>query len=51
MSSLDCVQEQRQKDLVFEHEIVYNEALIDERDLGIAEIQQQIGEIDEIFKV
>ena len=31
--------------------MTYNEALIDERDHGIAEIQQQIGEVNEIFQV
>ena len=33
------------------NEMTYNEALIDERDQGIAEIQQQIGEVNEIFQV
>lgn len=32
-------------------QIQYNEALIDERDQGIAEITQQIGEVQEIFQV
>jgi syntaxin 7 len=32
-------------------QIQYNEALIDERDQGIAEISQQIGEVNEIFQV
>ena len=31
--------------------MTYNEALMDERDQGIAEIQQQIGEVNEIFQV
>ncbi|EIE21609.1 snare-domain-containing protein [Coccomyxa subellipsoidea C-169] len=31
-------------------QIQYNEALIDERDQGIAEISQQIGEVNEIFQ-
>ena len=31
--------------------IAYNEALIDERDQGIAEIGQQIAEVHEIFQV
>jgi syntaxin 7 len=34
-----------------ESQISYNEALIDERDQGIAEITQQIGEVNEIFQV
>ena len=33
-----------------ESEIVLNEAIIEERDQGIKEIQQQIGEVNEIFK-
>lgn len=32
-------------------QIQYNEALIDERDQSIAEISQQIGEVNEIFQV
>lgn len=34
-----------------ENFIAYNEALIDERDQGIAEIGQQIAEVHEIFQV
>ena len=37
--------------IVLVNEMEYNEALIDERDHGIAEIQQQIGEVNEIFQV
>jgi len=45
------LQEQKRKDdLVLVNEMTYNEALIDERDHGIAEIQQQIGEVNEIFQ-
>jgi syntaxin 7 len=33
-----------------DNEIVYNEAVIEEREQGIQEIQQQIGEVNEIFK-
>ena len=33
-----------------DNQITYNEALIDERDQGIAEISQQIGEVNEIFQ-
>ena len=36
---------------MLENQLQYNEALIDERDQGIAEIQQQIGEVNEIFQV
>lgn len=33
-----------------EHEILLNEAIIEEREQGIMEIQQQIGEVNEMFK-
>ena len=33
-----------------DNEIVFNEAIIEEREQGIHEIQQQIGEVNEIFK-
>lgn len=33
-----------------DNEIAFNEAIIEERDQGIQEIQQQIGEVNEIFK-
>lgn len=33
-----------------ETEISFNEAIIEEREQGIKEIQQQIGEVNEIFK-
>eukprot|EP00897_Mesotaenium_endlicherianum_P000767 jgi/Mesen1/10691/ME000009S10473 len=36
--------------LNLENELVYNEAIIEEREQGILEIQQQIGEVNEIFK-
>ena len=39
------------QDLVFlDNEIVFNEAIIEERDQGIQEIQHQITEVNEIFK-
>ncbi|KAL2608826.1 hypothetical protein R1flu_027399 [Riccia fluitans] len=45
------VLEQRgQQHIQLENEIVFNEAVIEERDLGIREIQEQIGEVNEIFK-
>ena len=45
------VQAQRRVELgQMDNEISYNEALIDERDAGIAEISQQIGEVNEIFQ-
>ena len=44
-------QEQRQVEFAqMDNQITYNEALIDERDQGIAEISQQIGEVNEIFQ-
>lgn len=33
-----------------DNELAFNEAVIDEREQGIHEIQQQIGEVNEIFK-
>lgn len=43
-------EQRRQELLLVENEVVYNEAVIEERDQGIREIQQQIGEVNEIFK-
>lgn len=40
----------RQDIMLMENEIVLNEAIIEEREQGIKEIQQQIGEVNEIFK-
>nr|XP_027109840.1 syntaxin-22-like isoform X2 [Coffea arabica] len=41
----------RSQDVInMESEIVLNEAIIEERDQGIKEIQQQIGEVNEIFR-
>ncbi|KAL0920692.1 hypothetical protein M5K25_009853 [Dendrobium thyrsiflorum] len=40
----------RQELILFDNEIVFNEAIIDEREQGIHEIQQQIGEVNDIFK-
>lgn len=36
--------------MLLENEISFNEAIIEEREQGIQEIQQQIGEVNEIFK-
>ncbi|KAJ9707235.1 hypothetical protein PVL29_002294 [Vitis rotundifolia] len=44
------VESRRQEVLLLDNEIVFNEAIIDEREQGIQEIQQQIGEVNEIFK-
>ncbi len=40
----------RQDFLQLENETVFNEAVIEEREQGIREIHQQIGEVNEIFK-
>ncbi|KAK2991969.1 hypothetical protein RJ640_017800 [Escallonia rubra] len=44
------VESRRQEVLLLDNEIAFNEAIIEERDQGIHEIQQQIGEVNEIFK-
>jgi len=40
----------RQDFLQLENEVVLNEEVIEEREQGIQEIYQQIGEVNEIFK-
>ncbi|XP_076881916.1 syntaxin-22-like [Bidens hawaiensis] len=40
----------RQEVLLLDNEIAFNEAIIEERDQVIQEIQNQIGEVNEIFK-
>ncbi len=42
-----CVEKKTMK---LENETVFNEAVIEEREQGIREIHQQIGEVNEIFK-
>ncbi|KAJ0609710.1 putative target SNARE coiled-coil domain, syntaxin domain, syntaxin/epimorphin [Helianthus annuus] len=44
------VESRRQEVLLLDNEIAFNEAIIEERDQGIQEIQNQIGEVNEIFK-
>ncbi|KAA8522022.1 hypothetical protein F0562_012664 [Nyssa sinensis] len=44
------VESRRQEVLLLDNEIVFNEAIIEEREQGIQEIQQQIGEVNDIFK-
>ncbi|KAF9609432.1 hypothetical protein IFM89_016232 [Coptis chinensis] len=44
------VESRRQEVLLLDNEIVFNEAIIEEREQGIQEINQQIGEVNEIFK-
>ena len=40
----------RQEMVALETERLFNDAIIEEREQGIQEIQQQIGEVHEIFK-
>ena len=44
------VESRRQEVLFLDNEISFNEAIIEEREQGIQEIQSQIGEVNEIFK-
>ncbi|KAG5524232.1 hypothetical protein RHGRI_031038 [Rhododendron griersonianum] len=44
------VESRRQEVLLLDNEITFNEAIIEEREQGIQEIQHQIGEVNEIFK-
>ncbi|GMY29699.1 syntaxin-22-like [Fagus crenata] len=44
------VESRRQEVLLLDNEIAFNEAIIEEREQGIQEIQHQIGEVNEIFK-
>ena len=40
----------RQELVLLDNEISFNEAIIEEREQGIKEIQSQIGQANEIFK-
>lgn len=44
------LESRKQEVVLLENELVFNEAIIEEREHGIQEIQQQIGEVNEIFK-
>ncbi|XP_048233874.1 syntaxin-22 isoform X2 [Ricinus communis] len=44
------MEQKRQEVLLLDNEIAFNEAVIDERDQGIREIQEQIGQVNDIFK-
>ncbi|KAK3434778.1 syntaxin-22 [Eucalyptus grandis] len=44
------VESRRQEGVLLDNEITFNEAIIEEREQGIQEIQNQIGEVNEIFK-
>ena len=40
----------RQEVLLLDNEISFNEEILEEREHGIQEVQQQIGEVNDIFK-
>ncbi|XP_074309219.1 syntaxin-22-like [Silene latifolia] len=42
--------QKRQELVLLDNEISFNEAIIEEREQGIREIQSQIGEVNEVFK-
>ncbi|KAI8565261.1 hypothetical protein RHMOL_Rhmol03G0245200 [Rhododendron molle] len=44
------MESRRQEVVMLENEVVFNDAVIEEREQGILEIQQQIGEVNDIFK-
>ncbi|KAI3716737.1 hypothetical protein L1987_67830 [Smallanthus sonchifolius] len=44
------VESGRQEVLLLDNEIAFNEAIIEEREQGIQEVQNQISEVNEIFK-
>lgn len=44
------LEQKRQELVLLDNEISFNEAMIDERDQGIREVQEQIGQANEIFK-
>ncbi|WCJ40269.1 syntaxin putative [Euphorbia peplus] len=43
-------EQKRQEVVLLDNEIVFNEAIIDEREQGIRDIQEQIGQVNDIFK-
>eukprot|EP01018_Ginkgo_biloba_P013285 Gb_21907 [translate_table: standard] len=45
--SVECCRQEVQQ---LDNEVVFNEAIIEEREQGIKEIQEQIGEVNDIFK-
>ena len=36
--------------ILLDNEIAFNEAMIEEREQGIREVEEQIGQVNEIFK-
>ncbi|KAL2320414.1 hypothetical protein Fmac_029383 [Flemingia macrophylla] len=43
-------EQMRQEILLLDNEISFNEAMIEEREQGIREVEEQIGQVNEIFK-
>ncbi|RDY11691.1 Syntaxin-22 [Mucuna pruriens] len=43
-------EQKRQEILLLDNEISFNEAMIEEREHGIREVEEQIGQVNEIFK-
>ncbi|KAI9084047.1 hypothetical protein K1719_034043 [Acacia pycnantha] len=43
-------EQKRQEILLLDSDIAFNEAMIEERELGIKEVEVQIGQVNEIFK-
>ncbi|MFQ6633134.1 hypothetical protein Gotur_012090 [Gossypium turneri] len=44
------MEQRRQEVILLDNEIGFNEAMIDEREQGIREVEEQIGQVNEIFK-
>ncbi|CAN6464480.1 unnamed protein product [Victoria cruziana] len=42
--------QKRQEILLLDNEVAFNEAIIDEREQGIKDIEEQIGQVNDIFK-
>ncbi|XP_022750414.1 syntaxin-22-like isoform X2 [Durio zibethinus] len=44
------MEQRRQEAVLLDNEIAFNEAMIEEREQGIREVEEQIGQVNEIFK-
>ncbi|XVF13817.1 hypothetical protein REPUB_Repub09cG0000800 [Reevesia pubescens] len=44
------MEQKRQEVILLDNEIAFNEAMIEEREQGIREVEDQIGQVNEIFK-
>ncbi|XP_017975144.1 PREDICTED: syntaxin-22-like [Theobroma cacao] len=44
------MEQRRQEVILLDNEIAFNEAMIEEREQGIKEVEEQIGQVNEIFK-